>query len=305
MDRPRIGLALGGGGARGFAHIGVLQILQDAGIPIDYIAGTSMGAVIGAMYAETLDAYEVENRWVAFLESDSYRGTGIPRIVRRNDKETSFWDQISSEIKGRIAINIARSRKALIKTERLTKGLGVLVTIRDFSECKIPLTVVATDMLNGTDVPMRTGELLPALQGSSAVPGFLEPVQSAGHLLSDGGVSCPVPVSYARGDGENTVVIGVGVAASIHEPAQLDNAIDIMNRAEQITSYYYSNTQMKLADVPLYPDVYNIKWNEFERLPEMVQSGRKSAESMLSVIQEVVYRHKPWWQRIKMLFRPA
>ena len=295
---------MGGGGARGFAHIGVLQVLREAGYPIDFVAGTSMGAVVGAMYAETLNPLEIENRFVAFLESDAFRATGIPRLQARDDQEMSFWNQITSEIRGRLAINLAQSRQALIKSERLHRALEMLIRIRDFSECRVPMRIIATDILNGQDVVFNQGDLLLALGASSSVPGFLPPVHYNGQLLSDGGISCPVPVSYARPEQE-MIVIGVAVPPPMKRSASLDNAIEIMSRAEQITSHYYSTSQMMHADVQISPKTENIMWSEFTRLPEMIEAGRDAAERALPVLEEVLHQHLPWWQRVKKVFSTA
>ncbi|MCF7805565.1 MAG: patatin-like phospholipase family protein [Candidatus Marinimicrobia bacterium] len=301
MEDTRIGLALGGGGARGFAHIGVLQVLHEAGYAIDTIAGTSMGAVVGAMYAETLDPYEVENRFLEFLESDAYEHTGIPRINAKEEQDASFWDQITSEIRGRLAVNLARSRKSLIKSERLKNAINTLLNIEDFSECQIPITILATDILNGEDVPISTGDLRQAVEASSSIPGFIAPIDYDGHLLSDGGISCPVPIKYAR-QSTDRVVIGVAVPPPIRSGTGLDNAIEIMTRAEQITSHYYSISQMNDADVKIYPDAEMIQWNDFTRMPEVVAAGRKAAEAALPVLESVLWQRKPWWRRIWQRF---
>jgi len=296
MEHPKIGIALGGGGARGYAHIGVLQVLHEAGFSMDYVAGTSMGAVVGAIYAETLDPSEVQHRFVEFLQSETFEKTGIPRLHGSANHESGFWNQVTSEIRGRLAINLARSRKSLIKSERLINAIRAVLTIRDFEETKIPLTVVATDIANGHDVPFTSGDLIFAVEASSSVPGFLAPIRHNGQLLSDGGISCPVPVSYIR-ENPDFISIGVAVPPPIHYQVPLDNAIQILTRAEQITSYYYSNMQMTQADVQIYPKTESIQWNDFDRLPEMIEAGRSAAEAALPVLREVIRQRKPWWRR--------
>ena len=297
MDRPKIAIALGGGGARGFAHIGVLQILQEQGYLPDRIAGTSMGAVVGAMFSETLDAHEVEHRFARFMESDTYRKTGIPRIIRPSQHEANFWDQIVSGIRGRLVVNIAESRKAIVKRERLRNALSALFSIRDFNQCRIPLTVLATDLLSGQNVPLKRGDLLTAVEASASIPGFLPPVDFQGYLLGDGGIGCPIPVDYVQQSGE-AVLIAIGVPPPLHDGKRLTNAVDILNRSEQITSHYYSMEQIASAEVQVLPDVSDVKWNEFDRMEEMIAAGRKSGEEMLPVLEEAIFNRYPLWRRL-------
>jgi len=301
MKRPRIGLALGGGGARGFAHIGVLQVFQQAGIAVDCIAGTSMGAVVGAIYAETLDAREVEQRFADFLNSKDYQQVGIPRLITQEEKEAGFWDQFTSNIRERMAVNMARNRKSIIKSKRLQKAVKHLISIESFDECRIPLTVLATDLLNGGDVPLTSGDLYKAVTASASIPGFLPPVPLNGRLLSDGGTSCPVPVRYARGV-EPTVVVGVGVPPPISRPADLENALEIINRAEQITSLHYSRMQMQEAEFQIYPEMNNVHWYEFERMPEIIEAGKITAETLLPQLEKLLADQVSWWQRVQMSF---
>jgi len=297
MAQVKTGLALGGGGARGFAHIGVLQVFQEAGITIDYLAGTSMGAVVGAMYAENLDAFQVENRWKKFVQSDTYRQIGIPQLVTTEEKETGFWDQITSEIRERMAMNMARSRRSIIKSDRLTNAIKALITNDNFSRCRIPLTVLATDLLTGNDVPISSGDLHWAVTASASIPGFLPPVESDGKLLSDGGISCPVPVQYA-GETESTVIIGVGVPPPSDYPAMPENAVDVINRAEQITSLHYTKKLMESADFQIYPELENVHWYEFERMEEIIAAGREKTEQLLPDIRKHLKKKVSWWQRL-------
>jgi len=297
MKSPELSLALGGGGARGFAHIGVLQVLQEAGYTPARITGTSMGAIIGAMFAETLNAQEVEHRFHRFMETDTYWQTGIPRIVGRKNQEASFWNQMVSQIRGRLAINIAESRQSIIKRERLRDALGALLSARDFSDCRIPFTAMATDLHTGRNFPLRSGDLLTAVEASAAVPGFLPPVEYQGALLSDGGIGCPIPVDYLDNP-EDSIVIAVGVPPGIHNKTPMDNAIDIINRAEQITTHYYSMTQARRADITILPSTEHIAWNEFHRIDEVLNAGRDAGSQMLKELEHHRFLRQPWWRKI-------
>ena len=297
MNKVTIGLALGEGGARGLAHIGVLRALQEADIRIDQLAGTSVGAIIGAMYAETLDTAIMEARFQEFIDSEIYQSTGLSRLYRQANRQVNFWDQISSRIKETIALNLAQSKAGLLSSERFLRGLQILVRISDFSECRIPLITVATDLVSGQEMPFCSGDLLQAVASSACIPGFFPPVQTQGLILSDGAICCPVPVKYAACD-ESSLAIGVAVPATLNRPRPLDNALDIMIRAEEINLHSLSISQMQQADVAIYPEIGETPWNDFSKLGGLVQAGYQAGHEAVPRIQEALERKSSRWRRI-------
>lgn len=297
MDQPTIGIALGGGGARGFAHIGVLQVLHEEGIPIHFVAGTSMGSMVGAMYAETLDPFVVEERFHEFIRTEAYQEIGLDQVVSKIDQDASFWDQLTSELRGRWALQMARSRLSLVKGDRLDDALKFLIQAETFEQCRMPLSIIATDLLTGQDVVFRSGDLRAAVRASSSVPGYLPPVESHSQLLSDGGITCPIPVKYVRESGVD-IVIGVAVPPPIGISGPVENAIDLLTRAEQITSHYYSSTLMNEADIEILPEIENVQWNDFHRMTDMIQTGRDAAKKVVPTIRESMRQRIPWWQLI-------
>lgn len=297
MEQPTIGIALGGGGARGFAHVGVLQVLHEEEIPIHVVAGTSMGSMVGAMYAETKNPFIVEERFNEFIRTEAYAQIGLDQVASKIDQDASFWDQLTSEIRGRWALQMARSRLSLVKPDQLIEALKFLIKADTFEQCKIPLSVVATDILTGQDVVFNTGDLRLAVRASSSVPGYLPPVQHEDHLLSDGGITCPIPVKYVRQSGID-IVIGVAVPPPIGISEPVENAIDLLTRAEQITSHYYSTTLMNEADIEILPEIENVQWNDFHRMTDMIQAGRDAAIQVVPVIKELMRQRIPWWQFI-------
>lgn len=297
MKKPRIGIALGYGGARGLAHIGVLQVLHESGIPVEHVAGTSMGAVIGAMYAETRDPYILQERVHTLAESEEYYRSGWRRIYRSGDREATFWDQISSKIKGTIALSLTQARMGLLKLDHLEKALQQLIGIRDFSECKIPFLAVATDLYQGREVPICTGSILNAVLASCAIPGFFPPVSHNGLYLSDGGISCPVPIKYAMPD-ESALVVAVAVPTKLDNHKEPENALDVMIRAEEVNMHHFTDSLMSRADLPLYPETGSVKWHEIHRVEEMVQAGREAAEAEIPRLKRMIrkrtHRLRPW-----------
>lgn len=249
--RPRIGLALGGGFARGIAHIGVLQALEDSGIRVDFIAGTSVGALIGAAYASG-----------ATLED-----------MARQGADTRFRDF------GRWTL----SRMGMASNERLEDFLRKFTTCKFFAELKIPLSIVATDLITGESVYFTGGEIGPALRASCAYPGLFLPVEYRGHFLVDGFLTEPVPTSAARALGAEFVI-------AIHlEPGLLyqkpRNTIEVIGRSFSIIQASSEMPWRSAADVVIEPEVHHYLWDDFEKTPELIAAGEAATRAAMSEIK--------------------
>jgi len=249
--RPRIGLALGGGFARGIAHIGVLRVLRDNNIPVDYIAGTSVGALIAAAYASgsTLEEMEVQG------------------------SATRFRDF------GRWTI----SRMGMASNERLEEFLRRFTLLRDFEEMKIPLGIVATDLLSGESVHFTRGEIGLALRASCAYPGLFLPIEVRDHVLVDGFLTEAVPAVCVREMGAEFVI-------SVHlEPGLLAskprNTIEVISRSFSIIQSNSHQPWRDATDVLIEPDVHSILWDEFVRTPALVAAGADATIAALPRIR--------------------
>ncbi|MCF8106042.1 MAG: patatin-like phospholipase family protein [Desulfohalobiaceae bacterium] len=280
-------LALGHGGARCLAHIGVLQVLQEEKIRVSRIAGTSGGAIVGSMFALTLDALIIEEKFRELIESEPYERMGLSRLSRSRDIETNFWDQISTRIKGTVAMHIAQSRMSILKGDLYVQCLEILIGTRDFLRCRLPFLALATDLTTGLEVPLSSGDLIEAVRASSAIPGFLPPVNREDHLLADGAICCPVPVCYA-GDPEKDVIIAVEVSPHLTRQREHHNALEIMVRAEEINLHHLSRQQTRQADIQIHPDTGTVSWNEIHRIEEAVAAGRAAAKKVLPEIHRII-----------------
>jgi NTE family protein len=295
---PKISLALSYGGAKGLAHVGVLQVLQEKGFEIGRIAGTSAGAIVGAMFAETMDAKVLEQRFRELISSDTFQGSAFSNFMHQGSRESSFWDQITCRIRDTLALYMAQSRMSLLSSDRFIQCLEMLIHIHDFQYCRLPFVAVATDITTGQDMPLCAGSLIQAVLASSSIPGFLPPVEMDGALVSDGAICCPVPVKYAH-DLEENVLVAVSVPPRINPHEPIHNALDIMIRAEEINLSYLCRAQAANADVVIEPETKDVGWNEMHRLDEMLESGRQAALEALPRIQEAVENRHPWWRRLK------
>ncbi len=286
MNR-RIGLALGGGGARGLAHLGVLKVLEDNGIPVNLIAGTSMGSVIGAMYAQFPHAEKLIDRWLTFLSSSDFNSLGTRFIVHQKEQTTSLLAQFVSVVAKGFVINISPYRQALLKTNRLSDAIAQLVDDEDIQDTLIPFTAVASDLNSGHTVAIHSGRIREAITISSSIPGFIAPHARDGQLLVDGGVTAAVPVEIARDMGAD-FIIAVDVGINSIPPLKEPNILDIITRVDTIRGINLNEQQVRQADICIHPDVKNAHWSEFYRFEEFIQAGITSANKALPEIREKV-----------------
>lgn len=264
----KIGLALGGGGAKGLAHIGIIKALEAAGIKIDYIAGTSMGALVGGWYAATGDIRALENLIIHIKRSDVFP---IKEIIKRKDgalfKGESIADKLRKELKN-------------IKIEDL----------------KIPFAALATDAKNGDEIRLKNGDLVDAVRASIALPIVFAPVAIDGNLLIDGGLVNPVPADVVKDMGAD-YVIAVDVSSRwFTAPEKLATTNDIyhvISSALSIIEYQIAKNILKSADLVLRPPVLSHNWLEFNKAQEIIKAGEKELELNLREIRRKTGYKKP------------
>ncbi|MBC8214384.1 MAG: patatin-like phospholipase family protein [Candidatus Marinimicrobia bacterium] len=284
-SKIKIGLALGSGGARGMVHIGVLKGLLDSGVPINLISGSSVGAVIGAMYSATLDINWVENKLKEFIYSDFYKSIGLDRLKPTPKREhPSILQTATRYVKEYISINVANERLGLLKSERLHKVIEYLLPVRKFEELRIPFSCIAADLHSGKDIVFNSGDLISALTASSSIPGYITPVEIDDMLLVDGGVSCPVPIQTLHKMGADfTIAVNAGVQN--FRRLGTPHLMQILARVEQITSARLETYKFKDSDLVISPETKDLYWAEFEKIDELVKSGEKSISNLLPEIQ--------------------
>jgi NTE family protein len=253
-ERPKVGVALGGGFARGIAHVGVLRALEDNEIPVDFIAGTSVGALIAAAYAS---------------------GTSLDDMAHQASL-TRFRDF------GRWTL----SRMGMASNERLQDFLSRLATAKFFHEMRIPLAIVATDLIKGESVHFTTGEIGPALRASCAYPGLFLPVEYRGHFLVDGFLTEQVPAPAVREMGAELVI-------SVHlEPGLLDskprNTIEVISRSFSIIQGVSRQSWRAATDVLLEPNVHHVLWDEFAKSPQLIAAGEECARAAMPQIKTLL-----------------
>ena len=287
----KIGLVLGGGGARGLGHIGVLKALKIHSIPIHMLAGTSIGAVIGAMYAATLDPHWIENKFKEFIDSEAYKRIGLHRLVPTSQPNSSIFQTAATYMKNQIIINLANDRLGILKQERLSEIIEFLLPVKTFEELKIPFSCLAVDLNSGEDVVFNSGNLIEAIVASSAIPGYIPPIEKDGMLLTDGAVSCPVPVKTVRKMGAD-FRISVDVGLNHFEPLENPNLLQVLGRAEQITSTRLGEVKSEKADITIRPDTMNVFWAEFDKIDQLIKLGAEETEKQFWQIKDNLKKKK-------------
>jgi NTE family protein len=253
--RTGVSLALGGGFARGFAHLGVLQVLEQNQIPIAAIAGTSVGSILGAAYAS---------------------GAPLARIIA-TCRTLRFRD-------------IARwrvSRLGLASNHRLGDLIERVFESRRFEDLHIPMAVVATDLATGEPVVFTQGNLVDPIRASCAFPGLFEPVEIGTRCLADGGLVAPVPSQAARQFGVGFVLaISVGIQDG-HRGAP-SNIFQVVSRAVSAAQKHQLEVWERHADLVLRPDVQSLAWDDFDRAGEAIEAGAAAARNALPRIQKLL-----------------
>ncbi len=279
--RPRVGLALSGGGARGAAHIGVLRVLEEMRIPVDYVAGTSMGAIIGGLYASGMSADEIEKALAAIDWSDIFDDSP-PRVSlsvrRKTDGDRFLLDKQAGVRNGALSLptGIITGQKLYLELRKLTLDAG---DATDFGALPIPFRCVATDIADGQPVVLSAGDLAAAIRASMAVPAVFAPVDLGGARLVDGGISNNMPIDIVREMGAE-VVIAVDVSTPLLGKGEIDSVVAV---AEQLSTILTRlNTERQLAsltpgDFLITPDLEDFGSAAFEAALQVVDRGRESA----------------------------
>jgi NTE family protein len=298
----RIGLALGGGGARGLAHIGVLRVFERENIPVYIVAGTSIGALVGAAFASGMHPEEMEKTVEAYLQSPKFQSSAIKAIEDANARgELTLGRRLQSFLKNRYFLVQAMFKPGLFPSEELQEIIEYFIPDILIEETKIPFRAVATDLVQGTQIVLSSGPLRQAVMASCAVPGAIAPVKDEDRLLSDGGIICLIPCSVVRREGAD-VVIAVSVDRDICTEKEFSTALNIYQRVNDIMCARLKDHELAEADVVIAPQVGELHWSEFSQALTLVEEGERAAVDKLELIRSAAPCTKRWFT-LKDLFK--
>ena len=296
MILSKIGLALGGGGARGAAHIGVLQELHKANIKFNIISGTSAGSVIGAMYAATCDPFWIEERFKKFIDSRPFSGLHIKKILKDRNPD-SVIDQVTKKLSDHFVLLVGLNRSSIIKKKRLKKAISFLVPCKSFEELKIPLKIVSTDLNSGNDIISSTGDLAEAIVQSCSIPGFVEPTKLSKSIIVDGGVSMPIPITALENECDFSIV--VDISNYDIRPMKKINIIEILKRSETITSLRLKSRLAKKADFLIRPNTFGLHWSDFGKFDDLIESGKVAARENIKKLEFSIEQNFSLFNKVK------
>ena len=258
VENFKVGLALSGGAARGFAHIGVLKVFEEADINIDCLAGTSMGALIGALFASGMKAKVMD------------------RIMRAAG--TVSW------------LDFVLPRMGLIKGEKIEQIVHLLTRRSTFEQLKIPLAVVAVDLYSGKKVVLKKGLVCRAVRASISIPGFFVPLVSDNMLLVDGGVLDRVPVEVAREmDAKIVIAVDTGI---YNRNTKFNSVLDVITRSFDIMQQEICRSQISNTDMIILPELGDIAPSQFERVGEAIDAGERAAREALPQLLALLEQRK-------------
>lgn len=293
---PKVGLVLSGGGAKGLAHIGALKVIEEAGIKVDYIGGTSMGAIVGALYASGYSAQELDS---------IFRNTDFTDLIQDNVPRgaKTFYEKEDSE---RYALALPFTDFKVSFPQAISGGQNIynmlvqllfhVKDVHDFKKLPIPFLCVATNVETGEEVLLDQGYLPEAIVASGTFPSLFEPSEIDGAILIDGGVVNNYPIYQVKAMGAD-IIIGVDVQHDLSTRESLSSATEILL---QINNYRTVNDMKKKSmetDIYIRPDIDEFSVIDFEKGKEIVESGEEAAKTKIDELREIAqaqnYMPKP------------
>jgi NTE family protein len=269
----KIGLALGGGVARGLYHVGLLKALEKLEIEVNVVSGTSIGAIIGGLYALTLDANEVEKRLFDILDEHQkelalLKTSFSPANV---EAKTAFFEKWFDLAKEFYIWNLRIAKSSLVDLKPFLKIFRTLFADHSFNDCKVPFCVTAVNLLNAEIIPIDAGPLYRGVLASSSYPGFFPPLKIENKILIDGGVLMPVPAKIIRDKAD--FVIGVNLESTGYRFPAVRNAMDVMNLADRIRYKRIIEDSLDGIDFLISPNLENFSWGDFTLAKSLTKKG--------------------------------
>lgn len=293
--RPRVGLVLSGGGARGFAHVGVLKVLEENRIPVDYISGASMGALVGALYATGRTTAEME-RIAAELDWDELlRGkpTFDSLAYRRKEDRRNLPGSITLGGAGknlRLPSGLNPGHEIGLVLDRLMLAYGAET---DFDNLPIPFRSTATDLEKAETVVLKNGSLSEALRATMAIPGVFTPIESKGRILADGGILNNIPTDVAKQMGADIVLV-VNIETPLGDRAALQDLVGVLGQTFYVATIENSRRSLREADLIIAPDLKNYGTFDFTANREIVRLGYEGAQAKIVLLKSLALDEEEW-----------
>ncbi|HPH71413.1 MAG: patatin-like phospholipase family protein [Candidatus Cloacimonetes bacterium] len=285
LTAEKLGYALSGGGARGFAHIGVLKVLEEEGIYPDYIAGTSIGAVIGALYAMGYSANDLEDMCLTLNWNELISDTQKRKDLYIGQKRWTPYGNVIFDLNEswipQIPSSVFVANNLNLELFKLTAASS---QINNFSDLPVPFICNATDLITGEGVTFTKGSLMQALRASISIPSLFEPFELNGHLYIDGGISQNMPINLLHEMGADKV-LGIKVNSTLRKEENLNNFVDILDQTINIGITRNLNEHLDVCDLLIEPDLTNFASTDYQHIQSIIAAGEESARQMIDQIR--------------------
>lgn len=295
--RLKVGIALGGGAARGLAHIGVLRAFVREGIPMDVVVGTSMGAIIGGAYAATGDIAGVERRVRDLVQSELFARLRMSFLAETRKRRGGLFHSMTNLVRRGIVYGVSTLRPSFLSAEEFARNMAEILPDRSIQSLPVRFGAVALDLEAGEEVVLCHGRLREAASASSAIPGILPPVRLHGRLLIDGGWVDKIPVLPAYRLGAD-LVIAVDISPELEGSRRYTRGIDVILRAHAIKDSIMVGLSRRLADVVVEPEVRSVHWADFAAIESVIKAGDEGASRAVPRIRDLL-RHERWRSMVR------
>ncbi len=285
-NKKIIGLVLGGGGARGLSHVGVIKQLEQAGIVPDIIVGASMGAVIGGAYALFANAKILETKILKLVENKDLSKLESLAAPRSEEEKEIIFQRLATFVSNLFLWNLRAINGFITDGAKIREIINRLIDGKSFSDTKIKFACTAIDINWGKEVLFKEGLLCEAIFSSIAIPGVFPPIKKGRKLLVDGGIINMVPVQVAEKLGAD-VTIAVDASLDI-KPAKFKNGHDILFRTEMIKEKEIGKLKMQAADIIIRPDVGGYSWAGFSKIKPLIKEGQAATKEKISQIKKII-----------------
>jgi NTE family protein len=293
----KVGLALGGGAARGLAHIGVLHVFEREKLQIDVVSGTSMGAIIGGAYFALGDSGELATRARTLLSSEEFKKSKLSFLKESRDKRRGLFFSMANFVRKGVLFGVSNLRPGFISAEDFAGNLAALIPDVLVEDLPLPFCAVTLDINSAEEVLLRHGSLRQAATASSAIPGIIPPVDVNGRVLIDGGWVDKIPVLPAFMLGAD-VVIAVDITAELETDLAYDKGVDIMVRANSIKDAALVENSRRTADVLIEPAVKHVHWADFTDYERCIEAGEEAANAAIPEIRRMLRRER-WLSKLR------
>ncbi len=284
----RFGLALGGGAARGLAHLGVLEVLEERGLRPAALSGTSVGALIAGIWLTSENAERAIDKVQEFVRSDDYHRAELEYVSEAKSAEPAGWASlIMRSVSRGVFYTRAFRNISFVSDENYRHNVFHLLPDVAIESLPLPFSAVATDLATGQPVVFRRGPLREAVLASGAVPGVMPPQRIHDRLLSDGAMVDKIPARALLAT-EVDVIVGVDVSSAFDESAELKRGLEVITRANQITEWSLRRVRAALCDVVVRPSVQDIRWLDFAGAMPAIGRGRDAMERELPRLRDAL-----------------